>query len=86
VDETAPQRVRNPQVNEPELSPGSGVPTKKNGASKPDGSNSVSSAFDVWLERGLHTLFDDVTNEPIPVELLRLIEADRHKAEDEDKK
>ena len=34
-------------------------------------------AFDVWLTRGLHQLFDDVANEPIPDDLLRLIEDDR---------
>ncbi len=36
-------------------------------------------AFDAWLERGLHQLYDNVTNEPIPEELLRLIEGDRKK-------
>ncbi|MFT8897058.1 MAG: NepR family anti-sigma factor [Acetobacter sp.] len=33
-------------------------------------------AFDIWLKRGLHQLFDDVANEPIPEELLRLLEED----------
>ena len=32
-----------------------------------------SSAFDHWLNRGLHELFDDVAKEPIPEELLKLI-------------
>jgi hypothetical protein len=36
-------------------------------------------AFDLFLERGLHDMFDDVKNEPIPDELLRLINADRPK-------
>lgn len=36
-------------------------------------------AFDAWLQRGLHALFDDVTREPIPEELLRLIEDDRRR-------
>jgi len=35
------------------------------------------SAFDLWLQRGLHEMFDDVMREPIPDELLRLIEQDR---------
>jgi len=35
------------------------------------------SAFDLWLRRGLHQLFDDVAKEPVPEELLRLIEDDR---------
>ncbi|MES2711142.1 MAG: hypothetical protein V4653_06135 [Pseudomonadota bacterium] len=36
-------------------------------------------AFDLWLRRGLHQLYDDVANEAIPAELLRLIEQDRRK-------
>lgn len=36
-------------------------------------------AFDIWLRRGLHQIFDDVAREPIPPELLRLIELDRKK-------
>ena len=34
-------------------------------------------AFDVWLQRGLHEIYDKVAREPIPDELLRLIEEDR---------
>ncbi|ACI53247.1 conserved hypothetical protein [Gluconacetobacter diazotrophicus PA1 5] len=33
--------------------------------------------FELWLKRGLHQLFDDVAREPVPEELLRLIEEDR---------
>jgi len=36
-------------------------------------------AFDLWLQRGLHQLFDNVAKEPIPEELLRLIEEARRK-------
>lgn len=36
------------------------------------------SAFDLWLARGLHQLFDDVAKEPIPEELLKLIEDDKN--------
>lgn len=36
-------------------------------------------AFDIWLQHGLHQMFDGVAQEPIPEELLRLIEADRNK-------
>jgi hypothetical protein len=36
-------------------------------------------AFELWLQRGLHQMYDDVANEPIPDELLRLIEEDRKK-------
>ncbi|MCQ4161413.1 hypothetical protein NON00_15950 [Roseomonas sp. GC11] len=34
-------------------------------------------AFDLWLQRGLHAMYDDIAKEPIPEELLRLIEQDR---------
>ncbi len=30
-------------------------------------------AFDTWLERGLHEIFDEVAREPVPDELLKLI-------------
>ena len=36
-------------------------------------------AFSLWLQRGLHKLFDEVANEPIPEELLKIIEEDRRK-------
>ena len=41
--------------------------------------SSPDAAFDLWLQRGLHTLFDDVAKEPIPAELLALIEQNRTK-------
>ena len=34
-------------------------------------------AFDVWLQKGLHEIYDGVAREPIPEELLKLIEEDR---------
>jgi hypothetical protein len=36
-------------------------------------------AFDTWLKQGLHKIFDDVAREPIPQELLNLIEEHREK-------
>ena len=36
-------------------------------------------AFDIWLQKGLHEIYDKVASEPIPDELLRLIEEDRKK-------
>jgi hypothetical protein len=52
---------------------GKAVPVAKPRTDKTD------SAFDLWLERGLHQLFDDVAQEPIPEELLRLIEESQKK-------
>lgn len=39
----------------------------------------VVAAFDIWLQRGLHQLYDDIAKEPVPDELLKLIEDDRQK-------
>jgi hypothetical protein len=36
-------------------------------------------AFDLWLKNGLHRLYDDVAGEPVPEELLRMIQEDRKK-------
>ncbi len=36
-------------------------------------------AFDLWLSRGLHQMFDEVAQEPIPDELLKLIHDDKQK-------
>ena len=36
-------------------------------------------AFDIWLQKGLHQLYDDVASEPIPENILKLIEGDRPK-------
>jgi hypothetical protein len=42
----------------------------------------VDNAFDLWLRRGLHQLYDTVAKEPIPEELLRMIEEDREKKDE----
>jgi hypothetical protein len=54
---------------------------KKDDGSQPDPApeRKGESAFDLWLQRGLHQLYDEVANEPIPDALLRLIEEDRKK-------
>lgn len=36
-------------------------------------------AFDLFLQRGLHAMYDEVAREPIPPELLKLIEDDKKK-------
>ena len=49
------------------------------GTGKPPQELKTEAAFDLWLKRGLHKLFDQVVNEPIPEELRRMIEEDRRK-------
>jgi hypothetical protein len=46
-------------------------------AKKPAKPSPAKAAFDVWLERGLHELYDSVAQEPIPPSLLDLINQDR---------
>jgi hypothetical protein len=48
-------------------------------AVEPPEEHKAEAAFDVWLRRGLHELFDGIANEPIPEELLRLVEGNRKK-------
>lgn len=43
----------------------------RNGPMEPD------AAFDLWLERSLKALYDQVAEEPIPEDLLKLIEDDK---------
>jgi hypothetical protein len=46
---------------------------------RPAKSDDPEDAFDIWLQRSLHKLFDEVAKEPVPADLLRLIEEDREK-------
>lgn len=48
-------------------------------ASMPRKSSRADAAFDLWLQRGLHELYDKFAEEPIPPELLKLIEDDKKK-------
>jgi hypothetical protein len=53
---------------------GSSQSRETGAATQPDGPEA---AFDLWLEQRLHQLYDSVAQEPVPPELLDLIEADR---------
>jgi len=37
----------------------------------------MQAAFDLWLERGLHQLYDPVLQDPVSKELLNLIQDDK---------
>ncbi len=54
--------------------PDAGVATPVVGAASVAGS-----AFDVFVQRGLHQIYDRVLNEPIPEDLLKLIDDARRK-------
>ena len=54
------------------LPPGASLPATRGQA--------PNAAFDLWLDRSLKALCESVAAEPLPDELLRLIEADQAKA------
>lgn len=54
-------------------------PKGKAGEKPVDQSRATDNAFDNWLNRGLHQIFDDVMNEPIPPELLKILQTDKRK-------
>ena len=51
----------------------------RKGDPEPSRSRSPESAFDMWLQRELQKMFSDVAQEPIPDELMRLIDQDKLK-------
>lgn len=55
------------------------TPTSRKPAAPTGTSGRVEKAFDQWLKQGLHKLFDDIANEPVPDALLKMIEEDRDK-------
>jgi hypothetical protein len=48
-------------------------------AAPPRRSNKADAAFDLFLKRGLHDMFDKFAEEPVPPELLKLLEDDKNK-------
>jgi len=46
---------------------------------KPNKSSKADAAFDLWLQRGLHELYDKFAEGPIPPEILKLLEDDKKK-------
>jgi hypothetical protein len=61
------------QIEHTPRKPGSSAPRLSHGRGRKD------AAFDLWLQRGLHQMFDDVAREPIPEDLLKLIRDDEQK-------
>ncbi len=52
-------------------------PSSSNSRAVPKRRRKGDAAFELWLQRGLHQMFDDVANEPVPDELRKLIDDDR---------
>lgn len=65
----------------PSAPDGSGGRSPGGGHGGPPAPPHADRVFDLWLQRSLHQLYDGVTSEPIPAELLRLIAEDRTRRE-----
>lgn len=59
-------------------------PTRLTSASSNRGK--VDRAFDNWLKQSLHAMYDEIANEPLPEDLLRLISDHAEKSAPDDKK
>ncbi len=68
-----PRPAEQPPPAEPSLGKAATARAKSAQPAKPE------AAFDIWLDRGLHKLFDTIAQEPIPDALLKIIEQDRLK-------
>ena len=52
-------------------------------APTPNKSSRADAAFDLWLQRGLHALYDEFAEAPIPPEILKLLEDHKDKKDNE---
>jgi len=52
---------------------------RRTAADRPDGAGE--DPFDLWLRHSLHEIFDPALEEPVPEEVMRLIEEDRAERE-----
>ena len=54
--------------------------TSKAGGGRPPSDRPASKTgerpFDMWLQKQLHAMYDEITNEPLPDDLLNLIDKD----------
>jgi hypothetical protein len=60
---------------------GKGLADKKPKRTAAEWLGTEEDAFDLWLRRSLHGAFDPALEEPVPEEILRLIEEDRAERE-----
>lgn len=57
------------------------MPARRRRPPVPEPTAPEDDAFDLWLRESLRTAFDDIASEPIPEDLLRMIEEDRAERE-----
>ncbi|UYN93292.1 MAG: hypothetical protein KIT25_14625 [Enhydrobacter sp.] len=54
-------------------------PSGKNPTARDKGRPPGQRPFDKWLQKQLHAMYDEIASEPLPDELLNLIESDAKK-------
>ena len=52
---------------------------------RPRGKASAERPFDMWLQKQLHAMYDEIASEPLPNDLLRMIDHDAALADGKDK-
>lgn len=57
------------------------MPARRRRPTAPEAPAPEDDAFDLWLRESLRVAFDDIASEPIPEDLLRMIEEDRAERE-----
>ncbi|TCZ55391.1 hypothetical protein [Roseicella aquatilis] len=57
------------------------MPARRRRSTAPPFQDPEADAFDLWLRESLRDAFDEVAAEPVPEDLLRLIEEDRAERE-----
>jgi hypothetical protein len=77
-DVAMPTRLRRPRGAHPEGRKPSGKRPKRTAA---EWLGTEEDAFDLWLRQSLHAAFDVVAAEPVPEDILRMIEEDRAERE-----
>ena len=73
-----PIRARQPKGARPDDRAPAGMPPKRPATER---LGTDDEAFDLWLRQSLHAAFDAVAAEPIPDDILRMIEEDRAERE-----
>jgi hypothetical protein len=69
---------RRPAVPKPGLKTGD---RKANSAIRQRSKASAERPFDMWLQKQLHAMYDEIASEPLPGDLLNLIDHDAAKAD-----
>lgn len=53
---------------------------------RPRAKASTERPFDLWLQKQLHAMYDEIAGEPLPSDLLGLIDSDAAKSDDQKQK